>query len=385
MHIAGFTSTGSKRPEALYGPDATGVPLRMIRSAGCTVRASDGRDYLDCIMALGAVALGYGHPAVTDAVIGAARQGGIGPLAPEAEPLLAADIVAAIPWVEQVRFLKTGAEAVAAAVRLARVATGREHVLSCGYHGWLDWCSDSPGVPDAVRALHGTVPFNDVDRTIAAIRGTADRLAAVVIEPVVDALPTREWLEAVREATERVGALLVCDEIKTAFRLAPGAAIDRWNIRPDLIVLGKALANGYPLAAVAGAEPVMRRVADTWISSTMATEWVSMAAARATLAVMRDDRVASQLARQGERFLDGLAAIAGRHPGVVAGVAGVPQMCYLRWRSDALGSRVTVAAARNGLLFKRNAYNFVSLAHDDVILERVLQTLEEAVAEVAAG
>src|SRR5207245_4132246 len=137
----GFTSTGSKRPEALFGLTPDGVALRMVQSAGCRVRGADGREYLDFVMALGAVALGYGHPEVNAAVVEAVERGAIGPLGPEEEERLAAELGAVLPWADEVRFLKTGAEAVAAAVRLARVATGRDRVLGCGYHGWLDWCS----------------------------------------------------------------------------------------------------------------------------------------------------------------------------------------------------------------------------------------------------
>src|SRR5256885_6461745 len=122
-----------------------------------------------------------------------------------------------IPWLERMRFLKTGAEAVAAAVRLARVATGRERVLGCGYHGWLDWSQGGEGVPVTTRALYAEIPFNDVDGTRRLIRETGDRLAVVVVEPVVVIEPTREWLEPEREEPPRVGAGLVFGEIKTAF------------------------------------------------------------------------------------------------------------------------------------------------------------------------
>ena len=149
--VAGFTSTGSKRPEALFGSAAEGVPARMTRSSGCSVWDSEGREYLDYIMGLGSVALGYGHPDVSRAVSEAAQQGVVGPLPPVLEEALAADLCRLIPWMERVRFLKTGAEAMAAAVRLARVVTGRDEVLGCGYHGWLDWCQigEGRGVPAA--------------------------------------------------------------------------------------------------------------------------------------------------------------------------------------------------------------------------------------------
>jgi glutamate-1-semialdehyde 2,1-aminomutase len=219
--VAGTTSTGSKRPEALFG--AAAPSLRMTRAEGCRVWDAGGREYLDCIMALGAVALGYAHPEVTRAAVAAVEAGGVGPLPPVHEEELAVELSRRIPWMERVRFLKTGAEAMAAAVRLARVATGRERVLGCGYHGWLDWCqTGTAGVPAATRALYDEVPFNDAEGTRARIRAAGDRLAAVVVEPVILAPPDPEWLAVLREETARVGALLVVDEIKTVCRLAVG-------------------------------------------------------------------------------------------------------------------------------------------------------------------
>src|SRR3989304_1889370 len=124
MSVAGFTSTGSKHPQVLFGTVSADAPVRMISSHGCTVIGSDGRPYLDFLMALGAVALGYGHDEVNRAAIEAVQQGSIGSLAPAQEEMLAGDIAQMMPGLEQVRFLKTGAEAAAAAVRLARVITG---------------------------------------------------------------------------------------------------------------------------------------------------------------------------------------------------------------------------------------------------------------------
>src|SRR2546427_1668946 len=122
------------------------MPTRMTRAAGCRVWDAAGREYVDYVMALGAVALGYGHPAVNRAAEQAIAAGVVGPLPPVLEEELADALAMRIPWLEQVRFLKTGAEAVAAAVRLARVATGRDRVLGCGYHGWLDWSQGGGGV-----------------------------------------------------------------------------------------------------------------------------------------------------------------------------------------------------------------------------------------------
>jgi glutamate-1-semialdehyde 2,1-aminomutase len=377
--VPGFTSTGSKRPEALFGPDpGPEAPTRLVRTAGCRVWDSSGREYVDYVMALGAVALGYGHPAVTEAAARAVADGVVGPLPPVMEEELAEALAARIPWLERVRFLKTGAEAVAAAVRLARVATGREHVLGCGYHGWLDWCQGgAEGIPAGVKALFAELPFNDVAAAREAIRERGPGLAAVVIEPVVVAEPSREWLDALRGETERVGAVLVFDEIKTAFRLAIGGAAERYGVRPDLVVLGKALANGFPLAAVGGRADLMSGVTRTWISSTLATESVALAAARATLDVFTREGVCDHLHRVGTRLLHGLHHLQKSHPGVITGVAGMAEMSFLHFSGEAPSRAVALGCARRGLLFKRTAYNFVSLAHDEGTVDRSLAILDE--------
>jgi len=374
--VPGFTSTGSKRPDALFG-----TPARMTRASGCRVWDENGREHIDFVMALGAVALGYGHADVNRAATAAIAAGVVGPLPPVAEEELAEALCGQIPWLERVRFLKTGAEAVAAAVRLARVATGRDEVLGCGYHGWLDWCQGATeGVPAPVRDLFAELPFNDVAAGREMIRARAPRLAAVVVEPVIVSEPTREWLQMLRVETERAGAILIFDEIKTAFRLAIGGAAERYTLKPapDLVVLGKALANGFPLAAVGGRTDLMNAASRTWISSTLATEGVSLAAARATLDVFVRDDVCGHLHRVGTRLLHGLHEVQRAHSGLVTGVAGIAEMCFLHYATEDLSRAVASQAAARGLLFKRTAYNFVSLAHDEGTVDRALVMLHEA-------
>jgi glutamate-1-semialdehyde 2,1-aminomutase len=382
--VPGFTSTGSKRPDALFGAedaaDAT-LPRQLARALGPRVWDARGREYLDFVMGLGAVALGYGHPAVNAAAAEALAAGVVGPLPPVLEEEVAELLADRIPWLERVRFLKTGAEAVAAAVRLARVATGRERVLGCGYHGWLDWCQGgAEGVPAGVRALYAELPFNDVARTREMIREAGNRLAAVVVEPLVVVEPSREWLDVVRAEATRAGAVLIFDEIKTAFRLAPGGAAERWGVRPDLAVLGKALANGFPLAVVGGRTDLMQGASRTWISSTLATESVALAAARATIQVFEEEGVCAHLHRVGTRLLHGLHRLQRLRPDAVTGVGGVAEMCFLQFAGEERSRAVAVGCARRGLLFKRSAYNFVSLAHDDAAVDHALAILEEVLA-----
>ncbi len=383
--VAGVTSTGSKRPGVIYGGPADGAPERMLRSEGCLVFDAEQREYLDWHMGLGSVALGYAHPAVTAAVQAAAARGVTGPLPPVEEEELAARLVTLLPWMDQVRFLKTGAEAVAAGVRLARVFTGRDRVLGCGYHGWLDWCTqEGEGVPDAVRALYGTIPFNDPEAARHDIRRLGRDLAAVIVEPVVDGAPSPEWFQVLRQETDAVGALLILDEIKTVGRVAPGGAVERWGggMPPDLVVIGKALANGFPLAVVGGRRDVMERVDRTWISSTLATESVSLAAALATLQVMETEQVPAHLGRIGGLLYSGFLDLAGRHSELVENVPGIAEMCWIRWRNENVSRRVTLGMARRGILLKRSAYNFASLAHGTPDVERTLSGLDDVLAEI---
>lgn len=379
--VPGETSTGSKRSDVLFG-GAPG-PRRMTRSAGCRVWDDAGRDYVDFGMALGAVALGYAHPTVTAAVERAARDGVVGTLPPVAELRLAERLLSWVPNAEAVRFLKTGAEAVAAAVRLARVVTGRDRVLTCGYHGWLDWSQDAAGVPHAVRALRRAIRFNDAaDLAAAFAEGVPP--AAVVIEPVVEGPPDPAWLRAVRDAVTRTGAVLIFDEIKTGIRFGPGGAAARYGVLPDVVVLGKALGNGFPIAAVVGPGAVLDAATRTWISSTLATEAVALAAADAVLEVCETTDALAQLRAAGAQFVAGCEAAVRRYPGVASGVGGVPEFSFVRFSDDARSAQVAAAAAARGVLIRRGPYNFVSAAHAPSLVRDALDRLGAAFEEVAA-
>lgn len=384
--IPGFTSTGSKRPDAVFGELAgrPGLPRRMIRSRGCRVEDEEGVTYVDYVMGLGAVALGYGHAEVSDAVHAAVDAGVVGPLPPVLEEEVAETIARLMPWIEQVRFLKTGAEAAAAAVRLARAHTRREFVLGCGYHGWHDWCQPhgTRGVPGGVSAGFGELPFNDVEGSAHLLRSTGDRLAAIIIEPVIVAPPDPEWLTLLRSESDRVGAILIFDEIKTIGRVALGGAVERWGVVPDLVVMGKAIANGFPIAAVGGRSGVMSAALHTWISSTLATEFVALAACRATFAVLERERVPQHLGRVGTALLDGFHRARERHPALVRAAAGIPEMCFLQMRDERASAAVAAGCARRGVLLKRTAYDFVSLAHDERVVAETLDVLEEVLLEL---
>lgn len=372
--IPGGASTGSKRPDALFGERAGELPTHFTRASGCRIETAEGRQLIDCTMALGAVALGYADDVVTQAVLEAASNGNVCGLSPALEIDVAERLAELVPCAEQVRFLKTGAEAVAASVRIARAQTSRAVVIACGYFGWLDWSSDASGVPESVRADIVRVPYDDVDALETAATRVGDRLAAIVLEPVIERLPSVEWIAEARRACDECGAVLIFDEMKTGFRLKPGGYQELVDVTPDLAVFGKALANGYPLAAVVGRESVMRAASDTWISSTLASETVALAAARAVIEWHARAEVCESLGEIGAemRAAVGRAIAASRIDGVH--VDGLDHMWLIRFDSPERESRFLELAVEAGVLFKRGAYDFPSLAHD-----------EEAIAEIESA
>jgi glutamate-1-semialdehyde 2,1-aminomutase len=364
-------STGSKRPEALYGREDADGPTHFVRSMGCRVIDSSGRTYIDCTMALGAVALGYAEPRVTQAVIEAAAAGNVAGLSPMREVELAERLCSVIPCADQLQFLKTGAEAVAAAVRIARTYTGRDVVLVSGYFGWLDWSSDARGVPQGVRKDLKRVPFDDVRALESAVDEAGDRLAALVIEPVVDRLPSTEWIARARALCTERRAVLVFDEIKTGFRLRPGGYQEFSGVTPDLATFGKALANGYPLAFVGGRRELMQAARDTWISSTLASESTALAAAWAVLDWHEQAEICEALASTG-RDLRAAVSAAIEASGIEGvAVEGIDPMWLMRFDNPSRETRFLEHAAAEGVLFKRGAYNYASIAHDEEAIREI--------------
>lgn len=364
-------STGSKRPTALYGSDAAAGPTHYSGAVGCRVFDVDGNEYVDCTMALGSVALGYAEPTVTRAVIEAASNGNVSALSDYREIELAERLCEIIPCAEMVQFLKTGAEASSACVRLARAYTGRDMVIGSGYFGWHDWSSSASGVPMATQANYRSVPFDDVPALEAAVAAAGANLAAIIIEPVVERLPEARWIARARELCDSTGAALIFDEIKTGFRLRTGGYQEYAKITPDLASFGKAMANGYPLSAVVGKRPLMEAARKTWISSTLASESTALAAAGAVLDWHEKADICDSLASIGLEQRESLQA-AIRASGITGvTVDGIDHMWLLRFDAREREQRFLEVAAGQGVLFKRGAYNYPAIAHDADINQRI--------------
>ncbi|ODT02243.1 MAG: hypothetical protein ABS52_14630 [Gemmatimonadetes bacterium SCN 70-22] len=384
--IPGGTSTGSKRPAALYGPGSTIGPAHFTSAQGCRVATPSGRSLIDCTMALGSVAIGYGDEAVSRAVLAAVANGNVSGLASTAEVEVAERLCEIIPCAEQVRFLKSGGEAVAAAVRIARTATARATVVGCGYFGWQDWWSDSAGVPAGAHADFVAVPFDDVPALERAARRAGSSLAAIVLEPVIGGFPSPEWAATARRLCDEAGAVLVFDELKTGFRIAPGGYQEHGGVVPDLAVFGKAMANGFPIAAVAGRAAVMEAAERTWISATLAGEAVGLAAAGAVLDIYAETDVCATLWRVGKQMRESVAAAVDASGVDGVQVTGIDPMWSVEFADAGRQLRFLERAALGGVLFKRGAYNYAAMAHDeDEILLDVERVASTALVEVLEG
>lgn len=380
--IPGGASTGSKRPLALHGSEDADAPTHFVAAAGCRVFAADGAEYIDCTMALGAVALGYAEPEVDKAVVAAVNGGTVSGLSDVREVEIAERLCDIVPCAEMAQFLKTGAEAVAAAVRIARTYTVRDAVIGSGYFGWLDWCSSAEGVPAATQRDFRSVPFDDVAALEGAAREAGDRLAAIVIEPVVERLPSPEWIARARALCDAVGAVLIFDEMKTGFRLHPGGYQEQSEVKPDLATFGKALANGFPLAAVVGRRDLMEASRRTWISSTLAGEATALAAAGAVMDWHARVEVCDSLAEIGREMRERVADAVQASGVQGVEVGGIDPMWLMRWDDPARHTRFLELAARHRVLFKRGAYNFASLAHDDETLAAIERAASAALVEL---
>lgn len=293
------------------------APLFIASGQGCRVTDLDGNSYIDHILGLLPVILGYRDPDV-DAAVEAQLDAGITfsmPSPLEAE--LAERLVRLIPCAEMVRFGKNGSDATSGAIRLARAHTGRDKVAVCGYHGWHDWyigtTSRHLGVPAAVRALSATFPFNDADALADMLAAAPDGYAAIILEPDGVTAPVPGFLERLRELADRYGVVLVFDEIITGFRMGLGGAQEVHGVIPDLACVGKAVANGLPLAALVGRRDVMRRAEEVFFSTTFGGETLSLAAGIATLDKLERQDVPRRLAARGAALMAEANALTARH------------------------------------------------------------------------
>ena len=307
--IPAYTQTLAKGP----GQYVAGVaPKYLQRGKGSHVWDVDGNEFIDFNMAIGPLSLGYAYDAVDRAIREQLEDGITFSMMHPLEVEVAELIRDAVPNAEMVRYSKTGADVTSAAVRLARAFTGRSKVICCGYHGWHDWyisvTDRSLGVPKIAQDLTLTFDYNDMESVIGALDQDT---ACAILEPMIFDEPRDGFLHELKAACRMNGTLLVFDEMWTGFRFALGGAQERFGVQADLMCYSKAIANGMPLAVLAGRADVMRLCEkDVFFFTTFGGEALSLAAAKATITELRDCRVPAYLARQGRVLRDGYNELA---------------------------------------------------------------------------
>jgi glutamate-1-semialdehyde 2,1-aminomutase len=288
-----------------------GHPFFVASGHGPFIVDVDGNEYIDWVQSWGALLFGHAHAPVVDAVTRAAAKGTSFGTPAELEVELARLVVEMIPNVDRVRFVSSGTEAGMTAVRLARGATGRDKIIKFAgcYHGHSDallaqagsgvltlGLPGSPGVTSGTTQDTIVVPYNDLVAVGAALDAWPEQVAAIMVEPVAAnmglVVPHDGYLEGLRSLADEHGALLVFDEVITGFRLGPGGAQERWNVRADLVMLGKVLGGGLPAAAIAGRAELMEQLAPTgsiYQAGTLSGNPLAMAAGVAALRSIKED------------------------------------------------------------------------------------------------
>jgi glutamate-1-semialdehyde aminotransferase len=361
-------------------------PVFLERGRGCRVWDVDGGEYIDYLLGLASITLGYAYPAVNEAVARQLGEGSIFSLPHPLEVEVAERLIEVIPCAEWARFLKTGTEANSAAIRVARAHTGREVVLYCGYHGWADFYAittpRSKGVPKDFSRLIAPFDYNDLPSLARALDEHYGQVAAVIMEGALIDAPAPGFLEGVKKLAHEHGALLIFDEIVTGFRWAVGGAQERFGVVPDLATFGKGMANGLPLSTVVGRAELARQFEEIFVSSTFGGDTLALAAARATIDEYRRLPVIDRLWAAGRRFQEGFARAAARTaaPAECIGFPVHPKIVFRHAKDEtnrALMSLFLQETARRGVIFHFAGFN-ISFSHSDADVDESLEACEAA-------
>ncbi|HVP43793.1 MAG TPA: aminotransferase class III-fold pyridoxal phosphate-dependent enzyme [Terriglobales bacterium] len=387
--IPSYSQTFSKGPTQFV----QGVsPVYLARARGSHVWDVDDNEYIDYSMALGPVILGHADPDVNRAIGQQMESGYAFSLPHPLEVELAKVLVEMIPCAEMVRFAKNGSDVTAGAVRAARGFTGRDMVAFCGYHGWQDWyigaTTRNKGVPAAVQQLVAGFEYNNLaslERIFAEHRG---QVAAVIMEPAGVIAPQEGFLQQVKDLAHREGALLIFDEVITGFRMALGGAQEYFKVTPDLGCFGKAMGNGYPIAAVVGRRDVMEIFDEVFFSFTFGGDALGLAAALATIRALRERKAIDRIWEQGERLRDGYNTLAQKL-GLERYTAciGYPPRTVINFKDDTGAEWLALKSLFQQEVIKRGVlcagYHMLCASHSAQDVEHTLRAYRAALGVMA--
>jgi len=395
--IPGGTMLFSKRPE-MFLPDQW--PSYFSKAKGCRVWDLEGNKYIDMsIMGIGTNTLGYGQSEVDDAVRQVISKGNMSTLNCPEEVELAERLVELHPWSDMVRFARSGGEANAIAIRIARASVGKEKVAICGYHGWHDWYlsanlgNDSsldghlmPGLePKGVsRELKGTaIPFvyNDIQELEKLVH--QNNIGIIKMEVSRSEGPKKGYLESVRKLATEQNIVLIFDECTSGFRETFGGLHKKYDVEPDLMMLGKTLGNGYAITAVLGRKEIMKAAEETFISSTFWTERIGSVAALKTLEVMEREKSWEKITSIGKKIGENWLALANKFelPIEIGGLPAlinftIPVKSWLKYKT-----LITQEMLKHGILASNSVY--VCTEHNKEIINKYFEKLNHIFALIA--
>lgn len=370
--IPGGNMLLSKRAE-MFLPEQW--PAYYSKAKGATIWDLDGNPYTDMsLFGVGTNTLGYGDPEVDAAVAGVVANGNMSTLNAPEEVYLAERLVEIHPWADMARFCRSGGEANAVAIRIARAAAGRDKVAFCGYHGWHDWYLaanlgdgktlaghllpglEPRGVPQDLQGSVIPFSYNNLAEFEAA---TSDpEVGVIFMEVSRNAGPEAGFLEAVRETATRRGIVLIFDECTSGFRQTFGGLHKLYGVEPDMATFGKTLGNGYAITAVIGRRAIMEAAQTTFISSSFWTERIGPVAALKTLEVMEAKKSWEVITRTGETIRKGWQSLAN-DTGLSIDHWGLPALCGFTVRSEnalAYKTLITQEMLKKGYLAGNSVY-----------------------------
>jgi glutamate-1-semialdehyde 2,1-aminomutase len=388
--IPGGNMLLSKRAE-MFLPDQW--PAYYSRAKGCKVWGLDGKEYIDMsIMGIGTNTLGYGHEEVDAAVLINVQAGNMSTLNAPEEVYLAEKLIEMHPWADMARFARSGGEANAIAIRIARAASGKDKVAICGYHGWHDWYLAAnlgddnhlaghllPGLgPKGVpQSLRGTVyPFNYNNYAeLEAIVAEHD-IGVIKMEVMRNQGPQDNFLQMVRDLATRRGIVLIFDECTSGFRQTFGGIHKMYDVEPDMAMFGKAMGNGYAVTATIGRREIMESAQSTFISSTFWTERIGSTAALKTLEVMEREKSWERITATGMGIMARWQKLGEAH-GLKVNVSGLPAICAFGFDSpNALAYKTLITQEMLAKGYLASNLIFSSLAHTPEIVDSYFQALD---------
>ncbi|MDW8294529.1 MAG: glutamate-1-semialdehyde 2,1-aminomutase [Aquificaceae bacterium] len=395
-----------------------GEPILVARAQGSRLWDVEGKEYIDFLMSWGPLILGHAHPAVVNAVSEQAQKGLSYGLTNIHEITLAELVVSSMPSVEMVRFVSSGTEATMSAIRLARGYTGRRYVVKFDgcYHGHGDallvsagsgvatlGIPGTPGVPEEVARLTLVVPYNDVEALKEVFKRYGEEIACVIVEPVAGnmgvVLPKEGFLEAIRDITRSYGALVICDEVITNFRLSKGGAQELFDRDPDITCMGKIIGGGMPLGAYGGRREVMEKVAPegpVYQAGTLSGNPLSMVAGIATLRELFRLNPYEELERLTKKLTSGIGEVLSRK-GIAHRINQIASMFTIFFTEKEVYDYQTAKSSdrelfgrffrsllKEGVLIPPAQFEawFLSTAHTEEDIDLALERIERAVASL---